>query len=352
MRSVVVFATCLGLGCVDLNAPTACSNDPDQCIGAPDSTAGDTGSLADTSDTLSGSREDTGDATSDSAMDSATIDSTTIDSTSIDCTVDAHVDSGSTTCPSTASCGPGESCCTTLLVPGGTFSRSYDGVTGGYTNPKYKATISDFRLDKYEVTVGRFRAFTQAVVAGYKPADGSGKHTHVNCGAGLNGGTEPGWRSAWNSNLPSDATSWNTALSCTDGSWTPSTGNETLPITCVNWYQAYAFCIWDGGFLPTEAEWNYAAAGGSEQRKYPWGATDPGADAKLAIYGCYYKSASACSLAPVGSVPAGNGKWGHADLAGNVWEFTLDDLTTRGGARATDEGAPLANNLLFARPWG
>jgi len=52
--------------------------------------------------------------------------------------------------------------------------------------------------------------------------------------------------------------------------------------------QSHAFCIWDGGFLAGEAEWNYAAAGGSEQRSYPWGSTVPGANAKLAVYGCYY----------------------------------------------------------------
>jgi hypothetical protein len=33
--------------------------------------------------------------------------------------------------------------------------------------------------------------------------------------------------------------------------WTPSPGNnENLPVNCINWYRAYAFCTWDGGFLP------------------------------------------------------------------------------------------------------
>jgi formylglycine-generating enzyme required for sulfatase activity len=37
---------------------------------------------------------------------------------------------------------------------------------------------------------------------------------------------------------------------------TSSAGSkENLPINCVNWWESYAFCIWDGGFLPSEAEW-------------------------------------------------------------------------------------------------
>jgi formylglycine-generating enzyme required for sulfatase activity len=96
----------------------------------------------------------------------------------------------------------------------------------------------------------------------------------------------------------------------------------------MNWYEAFAFCAWDGGRLATEAEWNYAAAGGSEQREYPWGS---GIDYTKASYDCMGDGNTACALTDlivVGSKPAGNGKWGHADLAGNVWEWTLDWYAT------------------------
>ena len=106
--------------------------------------------------------------------------------------------------PSCALCGAGvsacgatgESCCTSPLVTGGTYYRTYDGVTtsnytmatlapdGGPTQLADPATVSDFRLDKYLVTVGRFRAFVGAWNGGkgWLPPAGSGKHTHLNGG--------------------------------------------------------------------------------------------------------------------------------------------------------------------------
>jgi len=216
-------------------------------------------------------------------------------------------------------------------VKGGPFNRDNDA--------NYPAKISDFRLDKYEVTVGRFRKFVTAVVGGWTPAAGSGKHTHLNNGAGLKNsaaaGYETGWDTVWaTGELPTNPAAWDSALGGGNAyqTWTSSAGsNETRPINGASWFKAVAFCIWDGGFLPSEAEWNYAAVGGSAQRAYPWGSTAPGMNANLAVYGCYLNGTGTCSgvtnIAPVGSVPLGNGLFGQADLAGNVWEHNLDGMT-------------------------
>lgn len=248
--------------------------------------------------------------------------------------------SGGATPPSCQSEGDGltdcgasrESCCTSLEVTGGTFYRTYTNDGGGPTAEADPATVSSFRLDKYEVTVGRFRQFVAAWHAGWTPPAGSGKHTHVNGGRGLANGELPGtYETGW---LPSDGS--NVAptdgnLGCpSPGTWTSDPGaNEQRPINCETWYEAYAFCIWDGGFLPSEAEWEYAAAGGSQQREYPWSSTAPGTASQYAIYGCDYPSASGTcsnvmSIAPVGTAARGAGRWGQLDLAGNIDEWALD----------------------------
>lgn len=233
-------------------------------------------------------------------------------------------------------CGPSasESCCTSLAVDGGTFLRSYDGVThADNTNP---ATVSTFMLDKYEVTVSRFRKFVGAWVNGYRPAAGSGIHTHLNGGMGLAdssspGSFEQGWNTAWASVSLDQQVDWDTALTCGDAlsTWTSQPGaNEGLAINCVDWASAYAFCIYDGGFLPSETEWNYAAAGGGDaqgQRVYAW-SSPPSSETIDCTYGAY----SPCSsqvFAP-GLFTKGYGRWGQADLTGNVWEWNLDGFAT------------------------
>ncbi len=239
-------------------------------------------------------------------------------------------------------CGPGgsgtESCCTSLTVPGGTFYRTYTNSGSGPTGEADPATVSAFRLDKYEVTVGRFRQFVRAWNGGFVPAAGSGKHTHLNGGHGLAAGSsvdagqtyEKGWVASDDSNIAPTTSNF---TSCSFApTWTASpAGNENLPINCLTWQEAYAFCIWDGGFLPSEAEWEFAAAGGTEEREYPWGSTAPGANSQYAIYDYHYSSqdsgfcnGTVACIAPVGTPTLGAGRWGQLDLAGNVYEWTLD----------------------------
>jgi formylglycine-generating enzyme required for sulfatase activity len=240
-------------------------------------------------------------------------------------------------------CGAaGESCCASNEVTGGTYYRTYDpglalrvvAADGGPAGEADPATVSSFRLDNYLVTVGRFRQFVTAWNGGWQPAAGSGKHAHLNAGLGLvNGGSSVTYEKGWAMSDDGRVALTDNNLACSPTSyptWTSSAGNhESLPINCVNWYEAYAFCIWDGGFLPSEAEWEYAAAGGAEQREYPWGTTDPGTSNQYAIYLCYYPNGSAlctgvANIAPVGTAALGAALWGQLDMAGSVDEWNLD----------------------------
>ncbi len=241
-------------------------------------------------------------------------------------------------------CGPNqESCCLALPVTGGTFFRSYSYLNDAALGTSNPATVSSFRLDKYEATVGRFRQFVQTWNGGYRPSPGSGKHP-VNGGMGLvdvgleaGAAFETGWSAADDANVaPTDAN----LQSCQCASWTTAAGaQETLPMSCVNWYEAYAFCIWDGGFLPSEAELEYAEAGGAQQRLYPWGSADPGTASQYAIYGHDYTMGTCTvgfDMAPVGTTTLGAGVWGQFDLGGNVTEWTIDWASQSLSASCTD----------------
>ena len=303
------------------------------------------------SSATSGSSSVTG-SSSISGSDASVFGSSSATTSASSATTSASSSSGAANGPpscqgglGTTDCGPGgrgnESCCTSLPVTGGTYYRTYTNLGSGPTSEADPATVSGFRLDRYLVTVGRFLQYLNYLTSssGAPPADGTGIHTHLNGGQGLSNSANPGtYETGWdgaNFNAyvptgPASASFWSEAFPGT--MWTSAAAPlVSLPINDVNWYQAYAFCIWDGGFLPSEAEWEYAAAGGSQQREYPWGSTDPGTMNEYAIYGCYYPGSGECTdlsavahLAPVGTAVLGAGDWGQLDLAGEVWEWTLD----------------------------
>lgn len=197
-------------------------------------------------------------------------------------------------------------CCGSQAIPGGTFNRLND--------PSLPATVSGFELDVFEVTVGRFRAFVNAYPEA-RPKPGDGAHPAID---------GSGWRSEWDVGLHPTRQKLLESLRkdifdrpCS--MWTDAPGeNEQAPIGCVNWYVAFAFCAWDHGRLPTLAEWLFAAAGGDEHRRHPWGSADY--DPSRAVYG----EPDGGALIPVGSKPDGRARWGQYDMGGSRTEWAFD----------------------------
>jgi formylglycine-generating enzyme required for sulfatase activity len=290
-----------------------------------------------------------------------------------------------------AACGDGRDCCDARAVPGGTFDR--------FNDADFPAKVSPFILDTFEVTAGRFRAWVEATNGNLRasaPAAGAGAHPKI---------PSSGWKTEWNTQLPASRADVDKMLGpdqCQVGTnlddygtltwWTSEVdakvkasnkGNASVlaentkqaldgkAINCIPWYVLFAFCVWDGGRLPTDAEWSFALAGGSEQRGFPWGNVPAkdlaqiGENNQLSFvpvfaagkdylsaalwdktsgpnvfpdwyvhtYGEKFrtKTDNAAHLAPVGKKPLGNGKWGHADLAGGVWEWMLNEGPIRPG---------------------
>jgi formylglycine-generating enzyme required for sulfatase activity len=128
------------------------------------------------------------------------------------------------------------------------------------------------------------------------------------------------------------------------------------PVTCIDWRQASAYCVWVGKRLPSEAEWEKACRGASGQ-KWPWGDLTFAEAGKVAnipdasTLGAYPDWGFAIrdyddgfvGTAPTGSFPKGRSPCGALDMIGNVWEFTADtydDSVAPGAPRAGEAPDP------------
>ncbi len=161
-----------------------------------------------------------------------------------------------------------------VLIPGGSFMMgSNDGADD--EKPAHQVYVDDFYLDKYEVTVARYARFLQANPSQRQPDNWNEQSQHIN-----------------------------------------------HPVVYVSWEDATAFCAWlsKQGVkrvrLPTEAEWEYAARGGLQDKTYPWG--DEISHEQANYYGTTGKDRWNWT-SPVGSFPAND--YGLYDMAGNVWEW-------------------------------
>ncbi len=203
------------------------------------------------------------------------------------CTAGACV-GGSGTCPSG-----------TVLIPAGTFMMGDTDTLSNAAQPPHMVTLSAFCMDLTEVTVAAYR-----------------------------GCTAPG------------CTAPDTTTFC---NW--NSGRDTHPINCVDWNQARAYCQSLGGDLPTEAQWEYAARGSDPTNHiYPWGNGAPAA--QLCWSGGGTSRTSTCA---VQSFPSGNSPFGLFDMAGNVWEWTLDWYASYTSAAASNPTGPTSGTYRVYR---
>jgi formylglycine-generating enzyme required for sulfatase activity len=207
-----------------------------------------------------------------------------------------------------------------LRVPGATFAMgSSDPHAPPNERPPRTITVKPFSIDRTEVTVLDYRACVEKKRCAPPP------RTHAAC--------------------------------------TFELGDPELPINCVRWSDADAFCRASGKRLPTEAEWELAARGPGSNL-YPWGNSKP--SCALAVTLVREMSPKACSgarPAKVGTHAAGASPFGALDMVGNVEEWVSDfysehvaSVAPRAGASHVLRGggwlsAPSASRAT-TRNWG
>ncbi|MCH8985827.1 MAG: ergothioneine biosynthesis protein EgtB [Acidobacteria bacterium] len=203
---------------------------------------------------------------------------------------------------------------TRVTIPAGTFMFGTNDLMYAYDNerPAHLIDLNGFAIDKFPVTARRYDEFVQA--GGYQNSD------HW---------TEQGreWLAEHGHTTPQG---WIPDL---DGGWLVrrfghlSSLDPTEPVEHVNFHEAQAFAAFAGGRLPTELEWEKAAAwdpAAQESRKYPWGETPPTPEtANLGRIGW--------GPAPVGSYPTGASAYGVEQLLGDGYEWTTSHFTGYAG---------------------
>ena len=191
-----------------------------------------------------------------------------------------------------------------VLIPAGTFEMgSEDEEAREDEKPVHTVHLDAFYMDKYEVTNAQFKVFVDANPQWQKDNIEDRFHNTLDDYLELWSGTD----------YPA--------------------GMADHPVRHVGWYAAMAYAEWAGKRLPTEAEWEYAARGGLAGKKYPWGDDEPTpADAN------YNRNVD--DTTPVGQYAA-NG-YGLYDMAGNMWEWCLDEHDADFYAVSENSRNPLA----------
>jgi formylglycine-generating enzyme required for sulfatase activity len=241
-----------------------------------------------------------------------------------------------------------------VWVPPGEFTMG-SGSGPANERPAHRVRLDGFWMDEHEVANAEFRRFADATgyvtTAERKPdweelrmmlPPGTPKPADDKLVAGAMVFTPPA------SAVPlDDAARWwrwvpGACWRHPEGPDSTLDGRDDHPVVQVSWDDAVAYAKWAGKRLPTEAEWEYAARGGLEGQRYPWGDEPPTDDAPRAnIWHGEFphrttKPAGSERTAPAKSF-APNG-YGLYDMAGNAWEWCADWYRVDAYARRAGQG--------------
>lgn len=212
-----------------------------------------------------------------------------------------------------------------VLLPGGAFlmgSEEAEGYAADGEGPVRRVHVDPFWIDSRAVSNARFAAFVEA--AGY-----------------VTDAERYGWSFVFGGLLAADfpptrgvaqAPWWRQVRGA---SWRHPEGPHSdvgarldHPVVHVSWGDVRAYCRWAGVRLPTEAEWEFAARGGLEQQRFPWGeALTPDGEHRMNVWQGQFPTLNTCEDGYYGTAPVDayvpNG-YGLYNMCGNVWEWCAD----------------------------
>ena len=187
-----------------------------------------------------------------------------------------------------------------ILIPSGHFTMGSNTSSYNSEKPERNVFLHNYYISKYPITNKQFYHFIQET--GYANSDDN-------------------FLQHWITN--------------SDGTKSPPEELLDHPVVYVNWVDCYAFCKTYGLTLPSEAQWEKAARG-SDKRIYPWGDEEPNSSRPQCNFRNIFDGTTPVSTFD-GSrdsyngipIQKGTSPYGVEDMAGNVWEWCLDEWDSK-----------------------